>query len=163
MRLTNVEKYAIQGMVADGKDAAWIAKSIKKPESTVVEYVFKIAQSIVKVEEVKASLPCPPDKDHTDVDVTAPTKTPEEIAEEEAVAAHEKAMETPRFNQENVKETAIAGRKKAGEFILNKTQGDKSGVAMMTGAASALAEERAKHYNHQQARNQQAIFKPKGN
>lgn len=144
MRLTNVEKYAIQGMVGDGKTASWIAKAIDKPEAIIIDYVFKLAKSIVKVEEVKAANP--------------PVEQPVE-----PVIDHEANMEKKNFTQEDVKETALLGRKKANDFMINKTAGGSEGIKIMTGNSSALSDERAKNYDRSKTRNQSAIFKPKGN
>lgn len=162
MKLTNIQKYAIQGMVADGKNSAEISKAIGKPEATVVNYVFKIAQSIVKVEQVKAdSLPCLPEGDHTDFEAWTDAPKPVEPVEP---TEHEKNMDTNVFTQEDVTETAIVGRKKASDYMIDKSRDKKEkGVMIMTAAASAIAEERAKHYDRPVSRNQSAIFKPKGN
>ena len=151
MRLTNVEKYAIQGMVADGKNAAFIAKAISKPESIVIDYVFKIAKSIVKVEEVKAANP--------------PVEQVEEPTNEvqEPAIDHEANLKKHNFTQEDIKEVAIAGRKKANDYMISKTAGGTEGIKIMTGVSAALADERAKHYDTSKTRNQSAIFKPKGN
>lgn len=153
MRLTNVEKYAIQGMVGDGKTASWIAKAIDKPEAIIIDYVFKLAKSIVKVEEVKAANP------PVEQAVEQPVEQPVE-----PVIDHEANLDTTKFTQEDVKEVAIMNRRKSSDYMIDKTRDKKDkGVKIMTAAASALAEERAKNYDTPTYRNQSAIFKPKGN
>lgn len=170
MRLTNVEKYAIQGMVGDGKNAKQIAKVIGKEEAIITKYVSNVAKSIVKIEEAK--LACLPDGDHTDSETwtdapsnrptaknTAPVKiTPEEEAlekfkqEEEQFNNRDAVAQDEKLNATQIKEAAIIGRRTAKSHMINRTAGGAKGIKIMTASASAIAEERAKNYDNSGSR-----------
>lgn len=49
-RLTNTEKYAIQGMLGDDKTVNDIAELLKLPEKAIQNYIDKLSQSIKKIE-----------------------------------------------------------------------------------------------------------------
>ena len=49
VRLSNAQKYSIQGMIADDKTNAEMAKILKVDEKVVVSYIEKLTTSIEKI------------------------------------------------------------------------------------------------------------------
>ena len=49
VRLSNAQKYSIQGMIADDKTNAEMAKILKVDEKVVVSYIEKLTDSIEKI------------------------------------------------------------------------------------------------------------------
>lgn len=50
-KLTNIEKFAINGMLAENKTIDEMVKVIKKPKSTIESYVGKLASELVEEEK----------------------------------------------------------------------------------------------------------------
>jgi hypothetical protein len=63
VKLTNTEKYAVQGMIHNGKTPEQISKSLKKPLNSVVNYIEgelnRIQETVVDVEMQKAGVKHP--------------------------------------------------------------------------------------------------------
>lgn len=48
-KITNANRYAIQGMIADGKTVTEMAKELRLEEKTVQSYVDKLTNSLEKI------------------------------------------------------------------------------------------------------------------
>jgi len=55
MKLTNVEKFAVQGMLQNGKTSDDIAKEINKPVELIDGYLTELNVSLEKVSKVKTT------------------------------------------------------------------------------------------------------------
>lgn len=139
VRLTNTEKYAIQGMIHSGLDARVIARNLKKSVDVIDSYIDGLTSSLqrladngVPVEQEPVAEPVAEAiVEEAPVDPTLPVITPEIQELIPAVEPQQPSVHNPR------------GLTKS--LMINKTAAKKiKGVAIMTEAASAVSDELAK-------------------
>lgn len=178
-KLSNTEKFAIKGMIAEGKSSKEIADELGRSEAAVIKYVGgeleSIIDTMVKVRMEQA------EQTPEVTEETPPIKEPVKVSKETMVATIHK-LRIAGFNKENAKEIIDRILRKVDfvpdnaqqlyalcvrylntkDVMINRAAGGREGVAVMTQAASERIDEFHKTHAAPGTRKvRQCVFKPK--
>lgn len=142
MRLSNKDKYAISGMLAEGKTNKQIAKKLNLDLTAVENYISKqekIVDDITKVEVAKGS--SAKDTSATVVKKVRKRLLAKGFSERDADNLITSALKSAEknnvgFTSEDDLYTAALKRINAASLMVKRGQDGRSGVCIMTGAAS---------------------------
>jgi len=144
MALTNVERYAIQGMIGQGIPVAAMAKSLKVSEKTIENYLNKLGESFDRLIANNVSVVPQPTKEED--------PTPEVVVEKVEEAKPEEYVpeitRIEKLRQETVEKPRVVSAVPEGltkKLKLNTTGGKKhKAVSIMTEGASAVSDDAKK-------------------
>jgi len=144
MALTNVERYAIQGMIGQGIPVAAMAKSLKVSEKTIENYLNKLGESFDRLIANNVSVVPQPTKEED--------PTPEVVVEKVEEAKPEEYVpeitRIEKLRQETVEKPRVVSAVPEGltkKLMLNTTGGKKhKAVSIMTEGASAVSDDAKK-------------------
>lgn len=123
-KLTNLEKYAIQGMINDDKSLAEICKAVGKTEKVVNTYLEKLSNDIATTKAVAEPVV---------VESPAEEYVPNQLKEYKE-----------RLEAEKARVVSAVPEGLAKKFMPNKSAGGRDGIAVMTEAASMMGDDAKK-------------------
>lgn len=175
-KLSLEEKYVIKGMYSDDHSIEEIAKQTGRTEKTIKKYLDQeldaIASTIAKAQMgSQEAVEEPISPQFTQEDKTIMSRAREKLLdagliEKDADRLVYSAMEVCKKNNIVVKTAdhlfgVCVNRMKAGDFITKRTKGGNKGVAIMSGAASARADESRKDVGQRVSRSARGhVFDP---
>lgn len=134
-KLTNLEKYAIQGMINDDKSLAEICKAVGKPAKVINMYLEKLSADIGKTKLV--------------IDTSEIKEMGEKLQEKVEEAVEEYVPNQLReykekLEAEKARVVSAVPEGLAKKFIPNKSAGGREGIAVMSEAASMMGDDAKK-------------------
>ena len=155
MSLGEKDKYAIKGMVADGKEAEEIAKFLKKSKDIeeITEYVESLEGPAEVVEPVSK-------EDEEKLEALRAQLRILGVDSDNLVEAIAQLKDI-RDKEVGELKNELTAKTKALDLINRKSQGGRDGVAVMNSAASERADDFAKTVGKHK-KTPDYIFKPKG-
>lgn len=147
MALTNVERYAIQGMVGQGIPVAAMAKSLKVSEKTIENYLNKLGESFDRLLANNVAVVPQPSKEEDPTPEVAVEKV-EKVEEAKPEEYVPEITRIEKLRQETVEKPRVVSAVPEGltkKLMLNTTGGKKhKAVSIMTEGASAVSDDAKK-------------------